>query len=63
LTGRWGWRPGRALLSDGGEAEDGYREAIDRLGRRRLQVELARAHLLYGNGCGGRTAVRTPVAS
>jgi hypothetical protein len=38
----------RALLTDGGQAEDGYREAIDRLGRTRLRVELARSHLLYG---------------
>ena len=38
----------RALLSDGDEAEGSYREAIDRLGRTRLRVELARAHLLYG---------------
>jgi len=38
----------RALLSDGDEAEGGYREAIERLDRPRLRVELARAHLLYG---------------
>ena len=38
----------RALLSDGEEAEACYREAIERLGRTRLRVELARAHLLYG---------------
>jgi hypothetical protein len=38
----------RALLSDGHKAEDSYREAIDRLGRTRIRVELARAHLLYG---------------
>src|SRR5262245_41758485 len=38
----------RALLSDGDEADGSYREAIDRLGRTRLRVELARAHLLYG---------------
>jgi DNA-binding CsgD family transcriptional regulator len=38
----------RALLSDGDEAESGYREAIDRLGRTRIRVDLARAHLLYG---------------
>ena len=38
----------RAQLSDGDEAEGSYREAIDRLGRTRLRVELARAHLLYG---------------
>ena len=38
----------RALVSDGAAAEDLYREAIDRFGRTRLRVELARAHLLYG---------------
>jgi len=38
----------RALLAEGTVAEDGYREAIDRLGRTRLRPELARAHLLYG---------------
>jgi DNA-binding CsgD family transcriptional regulator len=38
----------RALLSRNQAAEDLYREAIDRLGRTGLRVELARAHLLYG---------------
>jgi DNA-binding CsgD family transcriptional regulator len=38
----------RALLSDGEAAERLYREAIDRLGRTRIRVALARAHLLYG---------------
>jgi DNA-binding CsgD family transcriptional regulator len=38
----------RALLSDGAQAEGCYREAIERLGRTRIRVELARAHLLYG---------------
>ena len=38
----------RALLSDGESAERLYREAIERLGRTRVRVELARAHLLYG---------------
>ena len=37
-----------ALLSDGGSAEQLYREAIGRLGRTRIRTELARAHLLYG---------------
>jgi DNA-binding CsgD family transcriptional regulator len=38
----------RALLSDGAEAESCYREAIERLSRTRVRVELARSHLLYG---------------
>src|SRR3954470_8718716 len=38
----------RALLSDGDTAERLYREAIERLGRTRVRVQLARSHLLYG---------------
>jgi ATP/maltotriose-dependent transcriptional regulator MalT len=38
----------RALLSEGAAAELLYREAIERLGRTRLRVDLRRAHLLYG---------------
>ena len=38
----------RALLSEGEAAERLYRESIARLGRTRLRVDLARAHLLYG---------------
>ena len=38
----------RALLSEGQEAEGLYREAVERLGRTRMDMELARAHLLYG---------------
>jgi DNA-binding CsgD family transcriptional regulator len=38
----------RALLSEDEAAERLYREAIERLGRTRVRVELARAHLLYG---------------
>ena len=38
----------RALLSHGELAERLYREAIDRLSRTRVRVELARARLLYG---------------
>jgi tetratricopeptide (TPR) repeat protein len=37
-----------ALLCDGDEAEDRYREAIDRLSRTPLRPDLARARLLYG---------------
>jgi DNA-binding CsgD family transcriptional regulator len=38
----------QALLADDQRAEDLYVEAIDRLGRCRVAVDLARAHLLYG---------------
>ncbi|MFE7505522.1 ATP-binding protein [Promicromonospora sp. NPDC057488] len=38
----------RALLADGPDADDLYREAVVRLGRTQLRPELARAHLLYG---------------
>jgi DNA-binding CsgD family transcriptional regulator len=38
----------RALLSEGQDAEHRYAEAVERLGRTPLQLELARAHLLYG---------------
>ncbi len=37
-----------ALLADDGRAEDHYVEAIERLGRTRVAIDLARAHLLYG---------------
>jgi DNA-binding CsgD family transcriptional regulator len=38
----------RALVSAGEDADTLYREAIERLGRTRIRVELARARLLYG---------------
>jgi RNA polymerase sigma factor (sigma-70 family) len=38
----------RALLAEDGEAADLYAEAIERLGRSRMRVDLARAHLLHG---------------
>jgi DNA-binding CsgD family transcriptional regulator len=38
----------RALLDEGQGAEDLYLEASERLGRCRIKVHLARAHLLYG---------------
>ena len=38
----------RALLSDGDDAEELYKEAIARLSRTSIRVQLARTHLLYG---------------
>lgn len=38
----------RALLSDAGEAEAHYREAIVRLTRTRIATDRARSHLVYG---------------
>jgi DNA-binding CsgD family transcriptional regulator len=38
----------RALVSDGKSAEMSYRQAIEMLERTRVRVELARAHLVYG---------------
>ena len=38
----------QALLTDGKPAEKLYIEAIERLGRTRIAIDVARAHLLYG---------------
>jgi DNA-binding CsgD family transcriptional regulator len=38
----------RALLSGGDDADELYKEAITRLGRTSIRVQLARTHLLYG---------------
>jgi hypothetical protein len=38
----------RALSSEGKTAEPLYREAIERFGRTRQRIGLARTHLLYG---------------
>ncbi|GAB2603130.1 ATP-binding protein [Pseudactinotalea suaedae] len=38
----------RALTSTGAAAEEGYREAIERLGSSRMAGHLARTHLVYG---------------
>ena len=48
-----GWASGlearvRAFLSEGAAAEAHYRESIEHLSATRVRVELARAHLLYG---------------
>ena len=53
----------RALLSDGQAADALYREAIERLGRSRIVVHLARAHLSTANGCVARTAPGRPRAA
>ena len=45
----------QALVSGGEAAETLYRDAVDRLGRTRLRVELARAHLLYGEWLRGQS--------
>ena len=37
-----------ALLAEGADAEDFYRESVSQLERSRMAVDLARAHLLYG---------------
>jgi DNA-binding CsgD family transcriptional regulator len=38
----------RALLAEAEQAEELYRESIERLARTRVRTELARSHLLYG---------------
>jgi DNA-binding CsgD family transcriptional regulator len=38
----------RALVSDGARADELHREAVARLGGSRVALDLARAHLLYG---------------
>jgi DNA-binding CsgD family transcriptional regulator len=55
-----------ALLAEGDDAEDAYRESIRQLERCQMAVDLARAHLLYGQWLrrakrrrGARTELRT----
>ena len=52
----------RAMLSDGDEAEDLYREAVSRLDRAGVRVEQARANLVFGEWLrrgGRRSEART----
>jgi DNA-binding CsgD family transcriptional regulator len=44
----------RALISEGDEAEQHYEEAIERLRRTSIRVQLARTHLLYGEWLRGK---------
>jgi hypothetical protein len=44
----------RALLSDGEVADGLYREALERLARTRVGLEVARAHLVYGEWLRGQ---------
>jgi DNA-binding CsgD family transcriptional regulator len=38
----------RALLADGDDADEFYREAVERFSRTKLRPEFARSHLVYG---------------
>jgi hypothetical protein len=53
----------RALLSEGETAETRYREAIERLSRTRLRVELGARICSTASGCTARTAASTPGSS
>jgi DNA-binding CsgD family transcriptional regulator len=48
----------RALLADGDDAEESYREAIEQLGRAGNRTELARAHLVFGEWLRGEGRLR-----
>jgi DNA-binding CsgD family transcriptional regulator len=56
----------RALLSEGDAAEEAYREAVERAGRTRIQVAMARSHLVFGEWLrreGRRTEAREQLRS
>ncbi|MFI5707633.1 ATP-binding protein [Kribbella sp. NPDC051620] len=48
-------RSAALLTSARAAAESAYQEAIERLGRSRMRMDLARAHLLYGEWLGGQS--------
>ena len=50
----------RALIREGEKAERLYRESLACLGRTRMRIELARAHLLYGEWAGNAAAATRP---
>ena len=53
----------RALLSDGDAAERLYQEAIERLRRTRVRVQLARPTCSMASGCGASGVASTPATS
>jgi tetratricopeptide (TPR) repeat protein len=53
----------RALLGEGGDADALYREAIDRLGRSRVVMHVARASSSTASGCGASSGAWTRVSS
>ena len=48
----------RAFLADGNDAEEAYRKAIEHLDRAGIRIELARAHLVFGEWLRRRGRVR-----
>ena len=53
----------RAMIVDGEEAEDSYRQSIEHLGQTTVRSELARSHLLYGEWLRRPTGEKTRAMS